>query len=96
MEYLLQWKGHPDDVSWEGEENLTHCDDLIKEYNDKLNYEINNDEIKVKKKKEKQNMKTNKQLTETADKIKINEIPSHDPNARRGERIRKKKKFFDN
>ena len=30
VEYLVLWKGHPDDVSWERESNLTNCKDLIK------------------------------------------------------------------
>ncbi len=31
VEYLVIWRGHPDDVSWESEGNVKNCPDLIEE-----------------------------------------------------------------
>ncbi len=32
-EYLVMWKGYPDDVSWEKEANVEHCKELVDEFN---------------------------------------------------------------
>lgn len=41
-EYLLQWKYHPDsDCSWEPEENLENCQQLIREYHQQRQEKIN-------------------------------------------------------
>ncbi len=32
VEYLVQWRGHPDDVSWESEENVKNCQDLLDKF----------------------------------------------------------------
>ena len=44
IEYLVLWKGHPDEVSWEKEENMTHCQELLDEVNAK---EFSNNESKI-------------------------------------------------
>ena len=40
-EYLIKWKDY-DEISWEPEQNLTHCQDLLNEYNksQKLNKKL--------------------------------------------------------
>ncbi len=40
IEYLVMWKGYPDDVSWEREENLKNCEEMVNNFNKENGYEV--------------------------------------------------------
>ena len=42
VEYQLKWKGYST-LSWEKEENLTHCIDMLREYEKKRTQRVGND-----------------------------------------------------
>ncbi len=81
IEFLVVWRGHPDDVSWESEENVSNCEELINEL-----YE-NNPELRL----------IGKEVKEKKEKSKVMEKADVEEKlvSRKSTRVRKKKNLKD-
>jgi hypothetical protein len=93
FEFLVQWKGNPDDISWEKEENLINCQELLDEFKNKhTNIDISK-KISKAKQSDKKELKSDKR--EEKNDVKEDEIIVVNQENRTGKRRRKKKVIFD-